>query len=375
MKRLINKTRNLINMPSAMLISALVHGGLIALAGILIAFTVLPKEPPEFIPPPEIDRPKMDLKKPQVKVKKNIKPKSSQRIVAKNVPVMDSVALPPMGSGVGDLTGGLQGFDMMPDPSEMNLFGGAKSLAVGNDLEGTFYSLVYDRRGRPTSMDRDVAFETVAGFVESGWNPNYLARFFRAPQKMYTTHLTIPSLGDDSGPPDRGRGPEFFGISDANFNPIHWVVHYKGKIASRKTKKFRFWGTSNGIFVVRVNGEIVFDGTWTSLSRIDWETSAEENNQFMMLTHSAKVGEWFELEAETPVEFEAVLFKNETRKLGYLLTVEEEGEDYEENPLSGLPILPSFKTAEFSPSQVAEIEYLLLKNEADLHSELMFNVY
>ncbi len=38
-------------------------------------------------------------------------------------------------------------FEMMPDISEMSLLGDQKSAAVGNDFEGTFYSLRYDRRG------------------------------------------------------------------------------------------------------------------------------------------------------------------------------------------------------------------------------------
>ena len=45
MKRLINKTRNLLNLPSAMLISAAVHGGLLIATGIPTLLDVEPRGP------------------------------------------------------------------------------------------------------------------------------------------------------------------------------------------------------------------------------------------------------------------------------------------------------------------------------------------
>jgi len=48
-----------------------------------VVFNVLKKEEKKFVPPKPVDRPKMKLKKPKVKIKKNSKPKSTTRIVTK----------------------------------------------------------------------------------------------------------------------------------------------------------------------------------------------------------------------------------------------------------------------------------------------------
>ena len=51
-------------MPSAVILSILIHVGLFLLAGMLVVFTVVKKEEQKFEPPKAIDRPRMKLKKP-----------------------------------------------------------------------------------------------------------------------------------------------------------------------------------------------------------------------------------------------------------------------------------------------------------------------
>ena len=64
----------------------------------------------------------------------------SQRIVAKTVVSMPDIQLPDVTGLVGGM--GIEladGFQLLPDMSSMSIFGG-KSLATGNEFEGTFYS-------------------------------------------------------------------------------------------------------------------------------------------------------------------------------------------------------------------------------------------
>ncbi len=109
--------------PSGFVISLMVHAAAFALAGLLVVFTVHQKEEKTFVPPRPVDRPKMKLKKPQVKVKKSAKPKSTTRIVTKvkraSIP---DIQLPEMsGMGVG-IVGDIGGFEMIPDLEEMTVF-------------------------------------------------------------------------------------------------------------------------------------------------------------------------------------------------------------------------------------------------------------
>jgi hypothetical protein len=142
--------------PSGVIISLALHAAAFLLAGLLVVFTVVNKEEKKFVPPKPVDRPKMKLKKPQVKVKKTARPKSTTRIVTKVKRAdMPDIQLPEM-SGMGEGLGGGMGvgFDMLPDMEE--LVDSGSSQTIGTDLEGTYYDFKRDRRGRgiPASHDQ-----------------------------------------------------------------------------------------------------------------------------------------------------------------------------------------------------------------------------
>ena len=117
MKKLMKKTKGVAQgAPSGLVISLLVHAAAFMLAGLLVVFSVVKKKEVSFAPPPAVERPKMKLKKPKVKVKKTAKPASPTRIVAKiNKADMPDLQLPELGgsgSGFGGI-GDLGGFDTM----------------------------------------------------------------------------------------------------------------------------------------------------------------------------------------------------------------------------------------------------------------------
>jgi len=121
---------------SAILLSILIHAGLFFLAGMLVVFTVVKRKEVEFEPPRAVERPKMKLKKPKVRVKKTSRPKSTARIASKiNRAEMPEMQLPELG-GMGDGLGAgfVGGFDMMPDLDTISVFGNAQS--IGNDFVG-----------------------------------------------------------------------------------------------------------------------------------------------------------------------------------------------------------------------------------------------
>ena len=82
-------------MPSAVLLSILIHVALFLLAGMLVVFTVVKKEEKTFVPPKAVERPKMKLRKPKVRIKKSSRPKPTTRIVSKvNRANMPDIQLP-----------------------------------------------------------------------------------------------------------------------------------------------------------------------------------------------------------------------------------------------------------------------------------------
>jgi hypothetical protein len=355
--------------PSAVLVSIAVHAILLALAGGMVVFKFIKKEEQKFIPPPPVERPKMDLKKPRVKVKETAKPRATQRITSKSVASMPDIQLPDISSAGSGLSGGVGGYELVPDVAGMSMFGGSKSVAVGNDFEGTFYSLHYDRRGKETSVDDPEYRNTIRRFVELDWNPFVFAPFYRAPQKLYSTQIFIPSISSEFAPSNFGvpAGPDF--------DPYLWCVHYEGKIMRPEGGRFRFWGFGDDVLLVRVNGKVVLNASWGNdrIEVCDWERHEDDYKYFMGHAQAA-VGKWFELEPGVPVEMEVLFGEIPGGQFCAYLVVEDEDEDYAENQ-QGMPILPVFKTAEIPERIKDKIKYTLIPGEADLDSDLMFNIY
>ena len=320
----------------------------------------------------------MDLIKPKVKIKNQPRAGAPTRITTKaqpqGLPEMSLPALEGMGEGLGEGLGG--GFQMMPDLSEMSLFGGSRSVAVGNDLEGTFYQMAYYRDGSETGWDRnDLQFYVVLrDFVESGWNPMVFLPYYRSPQKLYATQVFVPPCNSD-------QGPSFFGMPiDEDYKPLQWVVHYKGQFANKEGGRFRFSGAGDNVLLVRVNEVHVLDASYKGSpdARVEiseWQPEDFDEDRVRPLGKDvAGVGHWFDLEPGVPADIEILIGEGKGGGFCAMLQIEKEGEDYPENSI-GWPILPVFKTAEIPDVVRDQIKYTLIPSHADLDSDLMFNVY
>ncbi|MEI6891834.1 MAG: hypothetical protein V5783_06655 [Pontiella sp.] len=353
--------------PSGFVISLMVHAAACMLAGLLVVFTVQQKDGKTFVPPKPVDRPKMKLKKPTVKVKKAAKPKLTQRIVTKvKRASMPEIQLPEMsGMGVG-IVGDIGGFDMVPDLTETTIFGGTQT--VGSDFEGTFYDFNRTRNGRILVLDSNTFKEAVGLFTrEEKWNPARFGKYYRSPRKLYASTFMIPmSLS--------ALAPLAFGESDTEGK--FWLAHYKGKLVHREGITFRFWGHGDDILIVRVNGEIVlnaaFPGTEPVYSK--WDNVTADDRKFYLGSQPAAVGNWITLEPGVPLDMEVVLGEVPGGKFCAMLLVEEMGVEYERNRQNG-PILPIFKTAPLTLALRDKIASLLYEGEASLIGGPVFNDY
>jgi len=341
-------------MPSAVLLSILLHAALFLLAGMLVVFTVVRQKEVEFAPPKAVERPKMKLKKPKVKVKKSSRPKSTTRIVTKvNRARMPDIQLPEMsgmGDGLGDVVGG---FDMLPDLSEPTLFGSGQS--IGNDFIGTFYDFKRDRRGKAISVDTtgDEWRWVVHKFLERGWKLSVFAKYYRSPKKLYATNLVVPITPSSLAP---------LAFGDEDSIGALWMVHYKGELVCPASHTngitFRFWGVSDEFMLVRVDGGMVYGSGWKSdynpmeqkvIGKL-WESHSADNRKYWLGNHYNVVGDWITLDPGESLDME-ILIGDNGGSAGFFLLVEEKGVEYERNR-QGAPILPAFKTTEFSHDQL-----------------------
>lgn len=144
------------------------------------------------------------------------------------------------GTGVGD------------DPG-MEGGGFGSDSAGGSSLVGTFYDLKQSASGK--LLKEDLTYEEhtdiLKKFIKSGWKESTLSKYYKAPKKLYNSHIFISHRLADEAP--RAYGCE------KTVKPKHWVVVYKGKIVAPKTGKFRFVGLADDILTVRLNGKEVYD--------------------------------------------------------------------------------------------------------------------
>jgi hypothetical protein len=343
-------------MPSAVLLSVLIHVGLFLIAGALVVFTVVKKEEQKFEPPQAVERPKMKLRKPKVKLKKSSKPRSTTRIVTrKNVKSMPDIQLPEM-SGMGDgLGGGVgDGFDILLDFGETTIFGSGQS--IGNDFVGTFYDFKRDRVGNSRNIDTATFKTKVADFVRSGWSATKLSDYYQSPKKLYATCFMVPTVRSSVAPAAFGE-PETGGWC--------WIAHYKGDLVHEEGIKFRFWGQGDDILIVRVGSEVVLNASWKNTESIycNWYSSDPKNRIYQMGNGYSVVGDWITLEPGVPVSMEVLCGEVPGGHFDAMLCVEVEGVDYEVNAQNG-PILPMFKTAEPEHALRDKIYENLIEGEA-----------
>lgn len=333
--------------PSGLMLSLAIHAGAFVLAGMLVVFTVHQKEEKKFVPPKPVDRPKMKLKKPKVKVKKTARPKSTTRIVTKvQKATMPDIQLPEMsglGEGlVGDLGGG---FEMMPDLEEVTLLG--SGLTIGNDFEGRFYDLKRDRYGRRNLVAPETVHEIFYDFMKKGWRKSVLSRYYQSPQPIYATTFMVP-------PVRANLAPEIFNEETEGWG---WGIHFTGQLVHHKDIRFRFVGNGLHVMAVRVDGELVLLSYWEKDTRDSlettygdlWQSSAADNRQYPLGLFLAHVGDWIELKANEPKKMEVLYGISGGGIFNAMLCVEVEGEEYPRSPYMGGPILPIFKTEPLSP--------------------------
>jgi len=366
------KDKTIKGMPTAVAMSILIHAGLFLLAGMFVVFTVVRQKEVEFEPPKPVERPKMKLKKPKVRIKKNNKPRPTTRIVTKvQKSTMPNIQLPEMSGMAEGLAGGIGGFDMMPDLEETSLYG--ESQSIGNDLVGTFYDFRRDRRGKPTLMDPDKCIQILTDFVRNGWKASTFSRYYRSPRKLYTPTIAIP-------PTQSILAPLAFGEDDKE--NYCFAVHYKGQLVYKDDITFRFWGLGDDVLIVRVDGKVVLhapyprDGHDFDCQPISpWQTSSPKSRMYWLGDQLSVVGDWVTLKAGEPLDFEVLIAEIPGGIFQALLTVEVKGEEYPQNPDRGGPTLPIFRTAPLSLDLVETIADDLHAGDACLTNGPIFCDY
>jgi hypothetical protein len=350
--------------PSGFVVSLMIHAAAFLLAGLLVVFTVVDKPEQKFVPPKPVDRPKMKLKKPKVQVKKTSKPKATTRIVTKvKRASMPDIQLPEMSGMTDGVDAGMGGFDIMPDLGGASVFGGGQT--IGNDFEGVVYSLLHDRRGGTATMDSDQFRDILRKYVLSGWKNSILSRYYRAPNKRYTTHFMVPPI-------PTAMAPGVFGAPE--LEDYFLFIKYEGKLVHKTDIKFRFWGIGDAYIFVNVDGKEVLMSAWQFHHPWFgwWSSTAGGDRTYILGNQRMVIGDWIELKAGEPVDMKVLFGEWQGGQVAGMLLVEVDGVEYPRSRSNG-PLLPAFKTEEFTWDDLTVISRFLAADECSLTNGPVFN--
>lgn len=383
MKRFAEKSKGLIKgTPTAVLVSIGIHALLIVVALGWVVVKIVKKDEVAFIPVEKIDRPVMKLKKLQVKVQQDSRPKQTpERISTETPKVISDIVLPEFSGGTADGlgTGVIGGFEMMEDLGKMTIMGGSKS--IGNDLVGTFYYFLRSRNGGKSDFpegrpDEQYKYK-IKEFLDSGWDPSVFDAYWRAPTKLYATQFFIPGMNS-------GVAPDKFGFTDREASANYWACHYKGKIGfPQELKKdypdgarFRFWAYGDNVMFIRINGELIIDASMEGRNYGDnlagWRG---EDVPLHNIYNNMRISNWFEMKPDETTDMEIIFGEQPGGGFAAVVYIQQEGVEYPERPHMPGPILPIFKTAPVPQHIVDEIEYYTGAGEVDITGGPIFSVY
>jgi len=261
---------------SFLVLSILFHVILIAIAAFLVVQVVKGREKLKFTAPPPTQANKSQEHKVQMAKKKTSMsaPSISKRITS--TAVNTSIALPAIqmssstspdlmssvmsgmgGSGLGAGFGASGGGGAL-GVGKLTAFG---FKSGGKGLVGTFYDLKQtpDRNDTGIREGADRAsmqrhYEIIKDFVEKGWDPSVLNKFFKSKDPLIAPQIVIPQI-------DATEAPKAFGLEN-EVKQSHWIIHYKGIVRVPRSGTFRFLGIGDDLILVRFDKQEVFAGFW-----------------------------------------------------------------------------------------------------------------
>ena len=259
--------------------------------------------------------------------------------------------------GGGSFGGGLAGIREMSVDMK-SLFGAS---GVSDGLLGSIYDLRRKANGTEVEYRKNAMKVAYLRLVEELVNSQgqldsgKIEKYFKSSQTLGAATIYMPSMKNT-------EGPVAFGMETLPGQQL-WLAHYKGMLKAPKSGRYRFVGSADEVLIVRINGKLVFDGTWRG---IPWEHSNRTPTGWKQSNPSVPsrkigpgdgvyTGDWFSL-SHSPFEMEVIIGEGWGGSFGCVLAIEEEGVDYQVQPR------PIFKTADYRRLMDPELEISIQKN-------------
>ncbi|MEK7953577.1 hypothetical protein [Luteolibacter soli] len=215
-------------------------------------------------------------------------------------------------------------------------FGSSKKTE--GSMLGIFYDLKQNQKRQPLPAGVN-HLETLAAFLDSGWDENVLSRYFRATKPLYATEVLIPTMS-------AWGAPQAFGL-EGIVQPSQWFVIYKAQVSPPEDGTYRFVGIADDVLAVGVNDKtelVSLFGAHKNYSK--WKEPAP-NDAIPCWAGKMKRGDWFTCKKGEIIDLDILIGEIPGSLFGAWLLIEKQGESYQTftDPKSGqrFPILPVFQ--------------------------------
>lgn len=222
------------------------------------------------------------------------------------------------GRGGGGFGGGLAGVrEMAIGDLKLTDFG-YTGRAPGT-LEGTLIDMKRAPSGQPTNLtNKSSRKDAIREFTDGTWKLSRLTKkFFAAEDKRYSSYWMIKRGS-------AARAPEAFGV-DGVIEPTGIAAYYDGSFTPEEDMDMRFAGLGDDVLIVRLNSEIVFDGSWEpgySDQKLD-----DSGPKLPGLPKNIRYGDWIKLRAGRSYDIKVLLVEIPGGGFMSYLFYQREGED------------------------------------------------
>jgi len=212
--------------------------------------------------------------------------------------------------------------------------------AATDQFAGYFYDFNQTKDKKPTGMNSDALFSLLANYFKNEWDESVLEPYYRSKSPIYARFFATTSK-------DSKDAPNNFGL-EKEVLPNLWIAHYHAKVIPPEAGDYRFIGFADNFLLVKINGETVFEGSWTPVldrqslhEQLPWVFSSYGAVQTTVWRANLKMGASFHVEADEPVDMDVVIGDWGEGYNSFLL-IKNENKHYDRAP-DGTPEVPFFQ--------------------------------
>ena len=347
----------------SLLVSLLIHAGIIAAAILLVIQNIHNNISVDFLPgggskgagdadksvSHQVQQKRQNTLKEHTPLTRIVSVSTNVSVALPDIPIND-ISLPdasslmksgPMGGGFGS-SGEGGGFGSGRGSGGVNGFVASTvwGRKGGDGLMGIFYDLKQDAQKQSTGfVDGEGTYaEVVNKAAAKHFDPAIMKGFYHSKQQLIFSFLLVPNIPAEDGPKSFNMEKEV--------QPRDWFVHYTGTVVPPQSGDWRFVGFFDDLLVVYINGKPVLDASWYSLVNFgkknpDMSIRQDFGGPPLSGNRHAYFGKWVHLDGSAKLDI--VTGERPGGRCGGLLLVQKKDETYKMRP-DGTPILPLFCT-------------------------------